>query len=169
MYIFVIICYYKTFAFHHRHHQFSWYGLDPINHVVQIFVSASRRVRLKLIQLALESLRSKLGVIFAFQKWKKQIQKNKKKLDSVLTNREEGENFKPYYSFVAFSSKKLNANKRTDGRKLQNMIYKLVHSDYRLYPQVLVREIDSGQPSSLPWNKVLLNATCMYQSSQIRV
>ncbi len=40
---------------------------------------------------------------------------------SLITVRKDGVNFKPYYSFVALSSKKLSANKRTDGRKLQNM------------------------------------------------
>jgi hypothetical protein len=50
-----------------------------------------------------------------FQKKSKNFfSKKKKKLDSLLTAREEGENFKPYYSFVALSSKKLSANKRTD-------------------------------------------------------
>jgi hypothetical protein len=37
------------------------------------------------------------------------------KLDSLSTAREENENFEPYYSFVAFSSKNLSANKQTDG------------------------------------------------------
>jgi hypothetical protein len=43
--------------------------------------------------------------------------KSKKiKLDSLLTAREEGENFESYYSFVALSSKKLSANRQTYGR-----------------------------------------------------
>jgi hypothetical protein len=57
-------------------------------------------------------------VSFSFYnfKVKKNLKKKKRKLDSLLTAREEGENFKPYYSFVALSSKKLSANRRTDGR-----------------------------------------------------
>jgi hypothetical protein len=42
--------------------------------------------------------------------------KKDKKLDSLYSAREQGENFEPYYSFVSFSSKKLNAKKRTDGQ-----------------------------------------------------
>jgi hypothetical protein len=56
-----------------------------------------------------------MGLSVKFQKIPK---KNflKKKLDNLLTAREEGEIFKPYNSFVALSSKKLSANKRTDRR-----------------------------------------------------
>jgi hypothetical protein len=50
----------------------------------------------------------------------KNLIKNPKK-KSKLAVRKDGENFKPYYSFVALSSKKLSANKRTDRQKLQNM------------------------------------------------
>ncbi len=44
------------------------------------------------------------------------FKKKKKRLDSLLTAREEGENVKPYYSFVALSSKNLSANKQFDGQ-----------------------------------------------------
>ncbi len=37
--------------------------------------------------------------------------------------REEGETFEPNYRFLALSSKKLSANRQTDGRKLENMYY----------------------------------------------
>jgi hypothetical protein len=51
----------------------------------------------------------------------KKCLKKQQELDSLLTVREAGEKFEPYHSFVALSSKKLSANKHTDGRKLQNM------------------------------------------------
>ncbi len=62
-----------------------------------------------------------------FKNLKNKQKKNKKnKLESLLTAREESENLKPYYSFVALSSNNLNGwmewtDGRTDGRKLQNM------------------------------------------------
>jgi hypothetical protein len=40
----------------------------------------------------------------------------KKKLESLFTAREDGENFKPYYNFLAISSKRLSAHRQTDGR-----------------------------------------------------
>jgi hypothetical protein len=35
-------------------------------------------------------------------------------LDSLLTAREEDENFEPYFNFGTFSSKTLSANKQTE-------------------------------------------------------
>jgi hypothetical protein len=68
----------------------------------------------------LKKNKNKKIIIINFQK-----KKEKKKLDSLLTALEDGENYKLYYSFVALSSKKLSKNKRTDGqtdgRKLQKM------------------------------------------------
>jgi hypothetical protein len=47
---------------------------------------------------------------------KQTVLPKKRKLDDLLPAPEECENFKPYYSFVSLSSKKLRANIRTDGR-----------------------------------------------------